>query len=96
MASFYGLVDSLDSLSELSDGIHSVEGGCSAGTASAGGASLTGSGMGGCCTGAIGGGVAATGFGLACIFLFGLVFFFAVRFALFLAPFWDFRFLAKQ
>ena len=96
MASFYGLVDSLDSLSELSDGIRSVEGGCSAGAASAGGASITGSGMGGCSTAGIGGGAAATGFGLGCIFFFGLVFFFAVRFALFFAPFWDFRFLAKQ
>jgi hypothetical protein len=94
MVSFYGLVDSVDS--ELSDGFHSVEGGCSAGAASAGGDSMIGSGMGGCSTGGIGGGAAATGFGLGCIFFFGLVFFFAVRFALFFAPFWDFRFLAKQ
>lgn len=93
MASFYGFVDSLP---VLSDGVGSVEGGCSAGAASAGGASITGSGMGGCSTTGIGAGGAATGFGLGCIFFFGLVFFFAVRFALFFAPFWDFRFLAKQ
>jgi len=92
MGCFYGLVDSL---SELSDGVHSVEGGCSAGADSAGGASMIGSGMGGSTAG-IGGGVVATGFGLGCIFLFGLVFFFAVLFALFFAPFCDFRFLAKQ
>jgi hypothetical protein len=95
MASFYGLVDSLDSLSELSDD-HPGEAGCSAGGASAGGASMIGSGMDGCSIAGIGGGAAATGFGLGCIFFFGLVFFFAVRFALFFAPFWDFRFLAKQ
>jgi hypothetical protein len=93
MASFYGLVDSLDSLSELS-GIHSAEGGCSAGAAS--GDSMVGSGIGCCSTVGIGGGAAATGFGLGCVFFFGLAFFFAVRFALFFAPFRDFRFLAKQ
>ena len=93
MASFYWLVDSLDSLSELS-GIHSVEGGCSVGAASAGCASMIGSDL-GCSTAGIEGGAAAMGFGLGCIFFFGLVFFFAVRFALFFAPFWDFRFLAK-
>jgi hypothetical protein len=86
------LLDWLDSLSELSDGIDSVEGGCSA---PAGGASIIGSGIDGCSTAGIRRGAAATGFGLGCIFFFGLVFFFAVRFALFFAPFWDFR-LAKQ
>jgi len=90
------LADSLDSLSELSDDVQPVEGGCSAGAASAGGASVIGSGVRGCSTAGIGGGASATGFGLGCIFFFGLVFFFAVRFALFFAPFWDFRFLAKQ
>jgi len=91
MTGFY----ELDSLSELSDGVPSVEGGCSAG-ASAGCASMIGSGMGGCSTAGIDGDAAATGFGLGCIFFLGLVFFFAVRFALFFAPFWDFRFLAKR
>ena len=56
---------------------------------------MIGSGIGGSTAG-IGGGVVATGFGLGCIFLFGLAFFLAVLFALFFAPFCDFRFLAKQ
>jgi len=88
-------VDSFDSLSELSDGVHSVDAGCSTGAA-AGGASIVGSGIGVCSTACIGAGVGLTAFGLGCIFFFGLVFFFAVRLALFFAPFWDLRFLAKH
>lgn len=97
MVGFYGLVDPLDSLSELSEGIHAVEGVWSGEVDSAGGASGIGSGIGGCSTG-IGGGETATGFGFGGIFFFGLDFFLAVRFAFFFALFLAFvlRFLAKQ
>jgi hypothetical protein len=83
----------VDSPSELPEGIHSVEGGCSAAAGSAGGASGIGSGM-RCSTGGIGGGAVAAGLGG--IFFFGPAFFFAIRFAFFFAPFFAFRFLAKQ
>ena len=95
---FYGLVDPLDSPSELSEGIHAVEGVCSGEVDSVGRASGIGSGIGGCSTAGVGGGETATGFGFGGIFFFGLDFFLAVRFAFFFALFLAFllRFLAKQ
>jgi hypothetical protein len=76
----------VDSPSELPDGIHSDEVGCSVGAGSAG----IGSGS---IAGIIG---AGAGSGADTGFFLGAAFFFAIRLAFFFAPFLALRFLGKQ